>query len=141
MAPLLNSQLRAFNTGQEGWLKQVRKASFLTTEHLARNLNISKGTYTKYEEHEQKGTITLASLARAAEAMDCELVYGLRPRNQKRISIGIWQSLAKVALEHGWLQKCDQRKRANALAYIAKKLMEDPQFKREKSWSQRANEV
>jgi transcriptional regulator with XRE-family HTH domain len=40
---------------------------------------VSRQTYAQYEEAEARGTISLATLERAAAAMDCEFVYFVVP--------------------------------------------------------------
>jgi hypothetical protein len=41
---------------------------------------VKRQSYAQFENAEERGSITLASLRRAAEAMDCELVYFVAPR-------------------------------------------------------------
>ncbi len=41
---------------------------------------MKRQSYSQFEAAEEKGSISLASLRRAAEAMDCELVYFVVPR-------------------------------------------------------------
>jgi transcriptional regulator with XRE-family HTH domain len=141
IVPYLNQDIKAYESGQKSWLKSARKATFLSVDQVAKNLQISRAAYSKFEDQEEKGSITLETLARAAQAMDCELVYGIRMQSRRRFSFKIWNALAKISLEHGWLMKCDQRKRANALAAIAKNYMESSQFKKSQGWSKRANEL
>jgi len=63
-----------------GWLRAVRQALGLAQADVAKNVGISKQAYAQFEHGETKDTLTLASLQRAAEAMDCDLVYYLVPR-------------------------------------------------------------
>jgi hypothetical protein len=41
---------------------------------------VKRQSYAQFEAAEEKGTISVASMRRAAEAMDCDLVYFLVPR-------------------------------------------------------------
>jgi predicted DNA-binding mobile mystery protein A len=63
-----------------GWLRAVRDAVGLSQEDVARKLGTKRQSYAQLETAEARGAISLASLQRAAEAMDCELVYFIVPR-------------------------------------------------------------
>jgi predicted DNA-binding mobile mystery protein A len=63
-----------------GWLRAVRSVLGLSQEFLATKLSIARQSYADLEAAEQRGAISLASLQRAAEAMDCELIYFVVPR-------------------------------------------------------------
>jgi predicted DNA-binding mobile mystery protein A len=63
-----------------GWIKAVREALGMTATHLAQRLGVTTSTATRLETSEADDTISLATLRRAAEALDCELHYALVPR-------------------------------------------------------------
>ena len=63
-----------------GWLRAVRSVLGLSQEQVAKKISITRQSYDDLEAAEQRGAISLNSLQRAAEAMDCELVYFLVPR-------------------------------------------------------------
>lgn len=63
-----------------GWLRSVRRALGLTLEDMAGRLGIARSSVARLETSEQKGTIQLDSLRRAAEVLNCELVYALIPK-------------------------------------------------------------
>jgi transcriptional regulator with XRE-family HTH domain len=65
---------------EEGWLRAVRQAVRTPVEELARRLGVKRGEIFRLEKMEKESRITLDALRRAAEGMDCELVYGLRPK-------------------------------------------------------------
>jgi transcriptional regulator with XRE-family HTH domain len=52
----------------------------LAQADVAKNTGVTKQAYAQFEQGETKGTLSLGSLQRAAEAMDCDLVYYLVPR-------------------------------------------------------------
>jgi transcriptional regulator with XRE-family HTH domain len=58
----------------------VREAIGLTQRTVAERAAVKRQSYSQFEVAEEKGSISLASLRRAAEAMDCELVYFVVPR-------------------------------------------------------------
>lgn len=63
-----------------GWLRAIREAFGLSRARIADRLGVSIPTVQNYEKREKAETITLASLRRAAAALDCELVVALVPR-------------------------------------------------------------
>jgi len=63
----------------KGWLRAIRDALGMTTTQLARRLSISQPSIIDLEQSEVKGTVTLQTLQRAAEALGCRLVYALIP--------------------------------------------------------------
>ena len=69
---------------RQGWLRAIRTALGMTTIQLAKRLQTSQSSVAEYEKREAAETITLATLRRAAAAMDCELVYALVPRRPLR---------------------------------------------------------
>ena len=58
----------------------MREAIGLTQGRVAGRAAVKRQSYSQFEAAEEKGSISLASLRRAAEAMDCELVYFIVPR-------------------------------------------------------------
>ena len=65
---------------RRGWIYDIREALGMTGGDLARRMNISISAITLMEQSEAKGGIRLATLRRAARALDCTLVYALVPR-------------------------------------------------------------
>jgi predicted DNA-binding mobile mystery protein A len=63
----------------KGWLRAVRDALGMTTAQLARRLGVSQPRIVELEHSEVSGGVTLNTLQRAAEALDCRLVYALVP--------------------------------------------------------------
>ena len=52
----------------------------MTTAQLAQLMDVRQPTIVRFERSEEKGSIELATLRRAAEALDCTLVYALVPK-------------------------------------------------------------
>jgi predicted DNA-binding mobile mystery protein A len=63
-----------------GWIRTIREALDMSATQLARRLGIAHSSVDALERREVLGTVTLDSLARAAHALDCELVYAVVPR-------------------------------------------------------------
>src|SRR6478752_5998646 len=64
-----------------GWVRAVRDALGMSTRQLASRMRVTQPTVVQLEQSEANGTIQLATLRRAADALDCELVYALVPRS------------------------------------------------------------
>ena len=64
----------------KGWVRALRDALGMTAAEVGRRIGVSQAQATQFEQGEVDGSITLRSLRRAAEAMDCELVYALVPK-------------------------------------------------------------
>ena len=64
---------------RDGWVAAIRQALGIGVAQLARRLRITPSAVVQLEDREVAGTVTLESLRRAAEAMDCKLVYALVP--------------------------------------------------------------
>ncbi len=62
-----------------GWVKAVREALGMTTAQLARRMGVSQPRITELEHAEIGDKVTLGTLRRAAEAMNCTLVYAIIP--------------------------------------------------------------
>lgn len=62
-----------------GWVKAVREALGMSTGQLARRMNVSQPSIVALERSEAADRIQLDTLRRAAEALDCTLVYALVP--------------------------------------------------------------
>ena len=67
-----------------GWVRPIREALGMSAAVLAKRLEITSSGVRKLEQAEAAETITLATLRRMAEALDCELQYTLVPRRPLR---------------------------------------------------------
>ena len=63
-----------------GWVRAIRESLGMSAVALARRLGITHAGVRKLESSEASEAITLASLRKLAEALDCELRYELVPR-------------------------------------------------------------
>jgi predicted DNA-binding mobile mystery protein A len=62
------------------WVRAVRQAVGMPAEEFARRMGVQEREVYRMERAEAKSRIELGSLRRAAEALDCELIYALTPR-------------------------------------------------------------
>lgn len=58
----------------------MREAVGLTQGEVASRMGVKRQSYAQFESAEEADSISLASMRRAAEAMDCELVCFIVPR-------------------------------------------------------------
>lgn len=110
----------SFKSGTEpqrnrGSIRLTRIALGLTLDSIAKRTGIRRQNVHQFEISEERGQIKLANLRRIAEAMDCELVYTIVPKQTARLtrSRGIVASdsceLLKDSLECWRAKSCDQR--------------------------------
>lgn len=77
-----------------GWLRAVREGTGATQAGLAAKPGMSRQSFAQLETAETRGAISLKSLQRAAQAMECEVVYFVVPRE------GVAESFADLAARH-----------------------------------------
>ncbi|WP_298720410.1 mobile mystery protein A [uncultured Ferrovibrio sp.] len=65
----------------KGWIRAIRDAIGMTGVQLAVRLDVRPQTVEAIEKSEARGSIQLSTLRRAAEALDCTLVYALVPNS------------------------------------------------------------
>ena len=66
-------------TPRSGWLKAIREAIGMSGQQFANRLAVAWQSMDGLEKSEANGTVTLNTLRKAAEALDCRLVYALVP--------------------------------------------------------------
>lgn len=108
-----------------GWLRAIRDALGLTTKQFAKRLGVSQPRVVALEKGEMEETVTLASLRRAAEALDCKLVYAfvpnrplvdtLRERAEKVADAQMARLHHTMRLENQALTMSDQRRQREIL--------------------------
>ena len=64
----------------QGWVRTLRDALGMTSGDLARRMGVHQSRVPAIERGERERTIKLDTLSRAADAMNCDLVYVLVPR-------------------------------------------------------------
>ncbi|MBX9586838.1 MAG: mobile mystery protein A [Gammaproteobacteria bacterium] len=69
----------------KGWIKAIRTALEMTSTQLAKRLGVDQSQVIKLEQAEASDTITLKSLRKVANALDCEFVYALVPRTSLEV--------------------------------------------------------
>jgi predicted DNA-binding mobile mystery protein A len=105
-----------------GWIKAIRQALGMTTAQLANRMGVRQPSVVAMEQSELKGTIELATLRRAAEALDCTLVYALIPNQPLQLTV---RERARAfarrrgrPVEHSMLLEDQQVKRNDSDAHL-----------------------
>ena len=68
-----------FKAPPKGWVRAIRDSLGMTGVQFARRLGIRPQSVEAVEKSEANGSIQLKTLRRAAEVLDCTLVYALIP--------------------------------------------------------------
>lgn len=124
-----------------GWVRAIRDALGLPARELAARLGVSQPTITRLEGSERAETITLSRLRELADALDCDLVYGLVPRRPlddtvseqaRRVAAEMLAPVAHTMALEG--QDPGERVRADELDVLAREIALNPR----ELWSPRA---
>jgi predicted DNA-binding mobile mystery protein A len=86
---------------KDGWIRAIRTALSMTASQLARRLNMKPQSVLDLEKREVAGTITLATLEKAARALECELKIVFVPRT----------SLDEMLRDRARMKAVDERNR------------------------------
>lgn len=81
-----------------GWIRAIRQALGMSGRELADRLGVTQQTIPDIERSEQAQTIKLETLRRAANALECDLVYVLVPR--RSLDDTVWEQARRRATEH-----------------------------------------
>ncbi|MGV1963602.1 mobile mystery protein A [Agrobacterium fabrum] len=77
----------SFRAPPKGWVRALRDALGMTGAQLGSRMGIRPQTVEAIEKSEASGTIQLSTLRRAAEALDCTLVYALVPNTSLEATV------------------------------------------------------
>lgn len=85
----IRETLRGAERPARGWIKAIREALGMTTAQLAARMGVAQPRIAELEKREAARVVTLQSLERAAEALDCRLVYIFVPKDslEERINM------------------------------------------------------
>jgi len=79
----VSSTLKHIRRPERGWIRTIRDALGISGPQLARQLGVSKQRISALEKAEIEGGASLNSIRQAADALNCNLVYALIPREEK----------------------------------------------------------
>jgi predicted DNA-binding mobile mystery protein A len=89
-------EIRQLSRPRKGWIREIRDALGMSAKQLARRLGIRQSGIAKMEGTEVAETISLQSLRKVADALDCELVYAFVPRSSLEVTLRT-QALRRAA--------------------------------------------
>lgn len=78
----------------------MREAVGLTQGEVATRMGVKRQSLAQFENAEELGSISIASMRRAAEAMDCELVCFIVPRETVAMSFTALAQIHDPASKH-----------------------------------------
>jgi predicted DNA-binding mobile mystery protein A len=76
-----------YRAPSRGWIRAIREALGMSTAQLAKRMGVRQPSIVGLERSEEKGSVELATLRRAAEALGCSLVYVLVPNELLEMTI------------------------------------------------------
>ena len=63
----------------KGWIRAIRDALGMTAKQLANRLGVAQQAVARIEKEELEGSVTIKTMRRIAERLDCVFVYGFVP--------------------------------------------------------------
>ena len=90
---------KKYGAPRAGWVKTLRMALSMSAEQLANRLGLSRSRITQLEHAEIHDAVTLRTLRETANAMECELVYAIIPKNQATLEKIIRERAEQIAKE------------------------------------------
>ena len=109
------SPLRTLTSPAKGWVRAIRDALGMTGKQLAERLNVNQQRVARIERDEKLGKVTIETLKKVAEALDCVFVYGLVPTESLEQTV---RKQAKAVAEK-------QMKRSNQTMRLEKQELSD----------------
>jgi predicted DNA-binding mobile mystery protein A len=91
-------QIRVCDRPNDGWIAAVRKSLGMSVRQLAERIGTTQQSTARLETNEADHSITLKSLRKVAEALDCRVVYALIP-NEGSLEAIIRKQAVKKASE------------------------------------------
>jgi len=79
----------------KGWIRAIRDALGMTARQLASRLGVAQQAVARIEKDEFSGSVTIKTMRRIAECLDCVFVYGFVPR--KSLEETVARQAKKVA--------------------------------------------
>ena len=127
--------LRETMPPRKGWIRVIRDSLGMNGEQLAKRLGVStKQRISRIECDEVEGNVTIKTMRRVAEALDCVFVYGFVPQtNLEQTVRNRAEHVAKKRMERVSQtmrleqQELDEKGEKLALSDATESLMANPQ--------------
>jgi predicted DNA-binding mobile mystery protein A len=75
------AEIRSCERPTDGWIRAIRKSLGMSVSQLAKRMHVSQQAISQLEAKEQNDSITIKTLRKAAEAMNCRVVYAIIPND------------------------------------------------------------
>lgn len=72
------------NPPVKGWIRAIRDALGMSARQLAVRIGVSQQSISRIEKDELSGSVTIRTMRKSAEALDCVFVYCFVPRQTLR---------------------------------------------------------
>lgn len=116
-------------------LALAREARLLSIRMAGSRAGIGSSSWTQAEASERSGSIQIRTLEKLAEAVDCELIYCIRPKERKLFSNLIWEKLFAPFEDHKYRPwENGNQSKAFKLAGLVHWKWNDPKFRRSQGW-------
>jgi predicted DNA-binding mobile mystery protein A len=79
-----------------GWIRAIRDALGMTARQLGNRIGVAQQAVARIEKEELAGSVTIKTMRRVAESLDCAFVYGLVPRTSLEETVA--RQAEKVAM-------------------------------------------
>lgn len=83
----------------KGWVKTLRVVLNMSAEQFANRLGVKRARVNQLESAEMHDAVTLRTLREAANAMECDLVYAIVPKNNSTLEDIIKKQAEQIAKE------------------------------------------
>jgi predicted DNA-binding mobile mystery protein A len=74
------AELKSVSPPGKGWIRAIRDGLGMSGKQLAGRMGVNQQRVARIEQDETAGKVTMRTLRTAADAMDCEFVYGFVPK-------------------------------------------------------------
>jgi predicted DNA-binding mobile mystery protein A len=91
------SPLLTVSAPPKGWIRAIRDALGMTAKQLAGRLDVAQQAVARIEKEEPAGSVTIKTMRRIAESLDCVFVYGFVPRTSLEETVA--RQAQKVAIQ------------------------------------------
>ncbi len=91
------SPLLTVTAPPKGWIRAIRDALGMTAKQLANRLGVAQQAVARIEKEEPAGSVTIKTMRRIAECLDCVFVYGFVPRTSLEETVA--RQAKKVAVQ------------------------------------------
>lgn len=84
---LLSLKALELKKPEKGWISTIREILGMNVSQLAKRASLDQTTVTRLEANEVRDAITLKSLKKLADALECEVIYALVPKTSLKATL------------------------------------------------------